>query len=94
LIKQAVMRKHAARTWRWEVHTTSDANQEAISLAGGKLLFGTAYIKALHLEDGELATLMGHEIAHAIAEHQREEVSQVFFLNRASIPITVDTAMA
>lgn len=93
LITQAVAKKPAARNWHWEVHTTSDANEEATSSAGGKLLFGTAYIKALDLDDGELAALMAHEIAHAIAEHQREEVSQVFFLNSTSIPITVDTAM-
>jgi len=43
---------------------------------------------------GELATLIVHEIAHAIAKHQREELSQVFYLNSAKVPIPVQTAMA
>ena len=94
LIKQAIVLKPSAAAWTWEVHVSSSKDQQASTMAGGKLLFGSAFIRSLKLTDGELATLIAHEIAHAIAEHQREELSQVCYLNSASRPITVPTAMA
>jgi predicted Zn-dependent protease len=94
LIREASQLKPAARLWNWELHTTSAADETAFSMAGGKLLFSSSFIRRLELADGELATLMAHEIAHAIAEHQREAYSQVFFRNRARTPLSVSTAMA
>lgn len=94
LIAQALTLKREARSWFWELHATSDGNCEAEGMAGGKLLFGSAYVDGLHLTDGELATLIAHEIAHAIAEHQREELSEIFYLNNASLPLSVKTAAA
>lgn len=61
LIEKAIVEKPAAAAWHWEVHTTSDPNQAASCFAGGKLLFGTAYIARLGLDDGELAILIAHE---------------------------------
>lgn len=94
LIAKAIEKKPAAAAWRWEAHTTSEPNQAASCFAGGRLVFGTAYIRRTDLNDGELATLIAHEVAHAVAEHQREELSRVFYLNTGSIPISVATAMA
>ena len=94
LIEQAIVVKPAAAAWTWEIHVSSSKDQQASTMAGGKLLIGSAFIRRLKLTDGELATLLAHEIAHAIAEHQREELSQVFYLNSASLPLSVPTAMA
>jgi len=94
LVREALELKPAARRWNWELHTTSAANETAFSMAGGKLLFSSSLIRRLELRDGELATLIAHEIAHTIAEHQREAYSQVFFRNAASTPLSVSTAMA
>jgi predicted Zn-dependent protease len=58
--------------WSWEVHATSDTSKSAFCMAGGKLLVGSAFVKRLDLNDGELAMLLGHEIAHAVADHRRE----------------------
>lgn len=84
-------------SWRpYEIYDNNPAThlRSASCAAGGKLLFGTAYIKRLDLDDGELATLIAHEVAHAVAEHQREELSMVYYLNSGSFPISVATAMA
>lgn len=94
LIEKAIQEKPAAAAWRWEVHTTSDPDQVASCFAGGKLLFDTVYIERLDLDDAELATLIAHEVAHAIAEHQREELSMIYYLNSESLPLSVATAMA
>lgn len=94
LVREARELKPSARRWAWEIHTTSAPEERAFCMAGGKLLFSSAYIRSLELSDGELATLIGHEVAHAIAEHQREILSQVAYRNVALTPISVRTAMA
>lgn len=72
LIAAAAEARPETATWSWEVHVTSDASTGAFCIAGGKLLVGSALVKRLDLSDGELAMLLGHEIAHAVAGHRRE----------------------
>ena len=76
LIVAAANFKPVVSTWKWEFHTTKDANVDAFCMAGGKIMIGSAFVKKLNLTDGELATLVAHEMAHAVAEHQREELSE------------------
>lgn len=77
LVAAAAAVKPAVKSWAWEFHTTADPNAEAFCMAGGKLLVGSAFVRELKLRDGELAMLLAHEIAHAVAEHHREELSEV-----------------
>lgn len=59
--------------WPWEVHTTSDSDENGDSMAGGKILVGLAYAERLELNDAELAMLLAHEIAHAVLRHNLKE---------------------
>lgn len=77
LIAAAVAIKPSVRDWAWEIHTTSAPEVDAFCMAGGKLLVGSAFVNRLKLNDGELAMLIAHEVAHAVAEHHREELSEV-----------------
>jgi predicted Zn-dependent protease len=86
LIRAAVALKPEAAAWQWEFHTTSDPEVDAICMAGGKILVGSAFVRRLALNDGELATLLGHEVAHAVAEHHRETLSEALSLNRLPLP--------
>ena len=63
--------KPQAAAWSWEIHVTSDAAQNAFCMAGGKLLVGSPFVQQLALDDAELAMLISHEVAHALAEHRR-----------------------
>jgi predicted Zn-dependent protease len=72
LIAAAAEVRPETGTWSWEVHVTGDRSKGAFCIAGGKILVGSALIKRLDLGDGELAMLLGHEIAHAVAGHRRE----------------------
>ena len=90
LVRAAIAIKPQAADWPWEVHTSSDAGVEALCMAGGKILVGSAFVRQLALDDGELATLIGHEVAHALAEHQRETLSEALHLRgQAGLPLEV-----
>ncbi len=63
-----------ASSWRWEVHVTSDPSVAAFCIAGGKILVGSAFVQRLKLDDAELAMMLAHEMAHALAGHRRARV--------------------
>lgn len=90
LMRVAIELKPEAAAWQWEIHTTSDADVDAICMAGGKILIGSAFVQRLQLTDGELATLLAHEVAHAVAEHHRETFSEAMLVNRLpAVPLEV-----
>ena len=78
LIVAAKALRPATGTWSWEVHVTGDASVAAFCMAGGKILLGSPFVRRLDLGDGELAMLIGHEMAHAVAGHRRETVRSGF----------------
>lgn len=62
--------------WNWEVNVISDEQVNAFAMPGGKIMVYTGLVDKLRLNDNELAIVLGHEIAHALREHSREQVSQ------------------
>ncbi len=90
LLQAAAELKPDSVQWDWEFHVTSDPDIDAMCLAGGKILVGSAFVGRLMLDDGELATLLAHEIAHAVAEHHRETFSEALLLSRPyALPLDV-----
>lgn len=58
--------------WEFNVIVSDEVN--AFCLPGGKVFFYTGILK-LTENDDQIATVMGHEIAHALARHGAERIS-------------------
>lgn len=58
----------------WEFTVIDDATPNAFCLPGGKVFFYTGILKVTENDD-QIAAVMGHEIAHALARHGAERMS-------------------
>ncbi len=76
LIAQVGTFRPDARQWDWQIHVLDDDEINAWCMPGGKMAINAGLIKRLEPTDAELAAVLGHEIAHALREHAREQVSQ------------------
>lgn len=67
--------------FNWEFNVIQDDKTvNAWCMPGGKVAFYTAILPICKDEDG-VAVVMGHEVAHAIANHGRERMSQSMLQN-------------
>jgi predicted Zn-dependent protease len=76
LIAQAVRFRPDSAKWNWEVQVINDPKTvNAFCMAGGKMAIYSGMWEKLQASDDEIAQVMGHEIAHALASHTRERMS-------------------
>jgi predicted Zn-dependent protease len=61
--------------YAWEFNLVEDKAANAWCMPGGKVVVYTGILPITQTETG-LAVVMGHEIAHAVAEHGNERMSQ------------------
>lgn len=59
----------------WEFNLVADSTVNAFCMPGGKVVFFEGILPYTQNESG-LAVVMGHEIAHAVAKHSNERMSQ------------------
>jgi predicted Zn-dependent protease len=61
--------------YEWEFNLIKDDRVNAFAMPGGKVVILTGILPVARNDSG-LATVMGHEIGHAIARHGNERMSQ------------------
>ncbi len=68
------------RNFKWEFNTINENIINAWCMPGGKVVVYTGLLPVTQNETG-LAVVMGHEIAHAIARHGNERMSESLLIN-------------
>lgn len=72
--KENNMSEHL-KGYNWEFNLVESQDVNAWCMPGGKVVFYTGILPICKDENG-IAVVMGHEIAHAVAEHGGERMSQ------------------
>ncbi|MDR0746840.1 MAG: M48 family metallopeptidase [Helicobacteraceae bacterium] len=73
--KRIIAVSQEAKEYTWNFYVLEDAVINAFALPGGKVFFYTGILKLMDNDD-QIACVMGHEIAHVLARHGAERVSQ------------------
>ena len=77
LVSIAVADYSESADWKWSVAIVDDTETvNAWCMAGGRMAVYTGLFDQLELTDDEFAQIMGHEIAHALANHTAERMSR------------------
>jgi len=76
LVAQAVKMRPETAKWDWSVQVIDEPKTvNAWCMAGGRMAIYTGLIQKIDPTDDELAQVMAHEIAHALANHTAERMS-------------------
>lgn len=67
-----------APSWKWQFNVQKTKELNAYCMPGGRIMVYSGLIETLDLNDAELATVLAHEVAHALREHTRERVSRAY----------------
>jgi len=60
--------------YKWEYNLVDDKNVNAWAMPGGKIVFYTGILPITQTETG-VAVVMGHEVAHALADHGAQRMT-------------------
>lgn len=73
-------READVKQFAWEFHLVQDQEANAFCMPGGKIVVNEGILQYTQNEEG-LAIVLGHEVAHAVAKHSAERISQQMLVN-------------
>ncbi len=76
------------RGFKWEFNLVEDKTVNAWCMPGGKVVVYTGILDVAQTEAG-LAVIMGHEIAHAVADHGNERMTQGLLAQAGQMGLSV-----
>ncbi|HET6243550.1 MAG: M48 family metallopeptidase [Bacteroidetes bacterium] len=76
------------KNFKWEFNLVNDPTVNAWCMPGGKVVFYTGILPITNDEAG-IAVVMGHEIAHAVARHGNERMSQQLLVAAGGISLAI-----
>jgi len=92
LIAQAIVMRPETKNWDWTIKIIDDPEVvNAWAMAGGKMALYTGLVEKVRPTDDELAQVLAHEIAHALAKHSAEQMSIAMASQMGVIAIGVAT---
>ncbi len=74
--------------YHWQFNLVENQTSNAWAMPGGKIMIYTGILEYTQDEAG-LATVMGHEIAHVIAKHGNERMSQGLLIQTGGLALSV-----
>jgi predicted Zn-dependent protease len=78
------------KNYKWEFNLVKDPQVNAWCMPGGKIVFYSGIMGVTRNETG-VAVVMSHEIAHAIARHGNERMSQLLAIQAGGVALAVAT---
>ncbi len=92
LIAQAIVLRPETESWDWSIKIIDEPELvNAWAMAGGKMALYTGLVNKIEPTDDELAQVLGHEIAHALAKHSAEKMSVALASNFGILAVGVLT---
>ena len=75
MVPYANAENHTGQPFNWQIEVIKSKELNAWAMPGGKMAFYTGLVESLNLTDDEMATVMGHEMAHALKEHGKKKAN-------------------
>ncbi len=92
LVAQAIQMQPRTADWEWSVEVIDEPETvNAWAMAGGRMAIYTGLIQQTEATDDEIAQVMGHEIAHALADHTAERMSVVMASQLGVLAVGIGT---
>ncbi|MCW3102054.1 MAG: Peptidase [Bacteroidetes bacterium] len=80
--------KDRIKGYQWEFNTVDDPTVNAWCMPGGKVVVYAGLLPVTQ-DEASLAIVMGHEVAHAIARHGNERMSQAMLVQLGGVALSV-----
>ena len=75
MVPYADRENHTNLPFKWQINVIKSDQLNAWAMPGGKMAFYTGLVDRLKLTNDEIATVMGHEMAHALKEHGKSQTN-------------------